>query len=104
MHAATVAVTRHQLREHARQLGYRNALIYSMDSELHSHLSARSVPSFDGSALLNAWNNTCLQRHIQAVRMERHVAVAALLSAGLDVLQTDATCLFLRDDGVGQRR
>ena len=29
--------------------------------------------------------------------MERHLAVAALVGAGLDVLHTDATAVFLRD-------
>ena len=35
-----------------------------------------------------------LSRYIQAVRMERHLAVAALVGAGIDVLHTDATALL----------
>ncbi|EOD04251.1 hypothetical protein EMIHUDRAFT_453936, partial [Emiliania huxleyi CCMP1516] len=57
---------------HARRLGYRGALVLSMERALHELLLRRGVPSFDGGALLAAWNRTCLQRHIQAVRMERH--------------------------------
>jgi len=110
---------------HVRKLGRTNALVYSMDGELHAELQRRSMPSYDGSALVDAWNATCLQRHVQAVRMERHLAAAALVAAGLDVLYaaahslcaiprtsahvsptprrarapryTDATCIFTRD-------
>lgn len=59
--------------------------------------AARRVPSFDGSELLAGWNGTCLQRHVQAVRMERQLAAAALVGAGLDVLLCDATAVFLRE-------
>lgn len=82
---------------HARRLGYQNTLILSMDAELHQHLMGRGVASFDNSANLAAWNHSCLQRHIQAVRTERHIAVAALVASGIDVLLTDATVVFLRD-------
>ena len=81
---------------HAHQLGYANSLVLSMDVELHADLVARNVPSFDNSALLDEWNATCLTRHIQRVRMERHLGLAALVSAGLDVLHTDATAVFVR--------
>jgi len=37
-----------------------------MERALHELLLRRGVPSFDGGALLAAWNRTCLQRHIQA--------------------------------------
>ena len=82
---------------HAHKLKYSNALVIAMDPELHGDLKRRRIPVADNSANLQAWNNTCLQRYIQAVRMERHLAVAALLGAGLDVLHTDATAVFLRD-------
>lgn len=81
---------------HANRLGYSNGLVYAMDAELPPYLAALGVPSYDGSAQANAWNGTCLQRWIQAVRMERQIAAAALVSAGLDVLLCDATVVFLR--------
>ena len=74
---------------HAHKLGYNNALSLSMDSELHQLLRARGLPSFDDSAQLDAWNTTCLQRHIQRVRMERLLCVAALVAGGFDVLHTE---------------
>lgn len=82
---------------HAHKLRYSNALVLSMDGELHADLTRRRIPSFDDSANLARWNGTVLQRHIQAVRMERWLAVSALVSAGLDVLATDASTVFLRD-------
>jgi hypothetical protein len=82
---------------HAHRLGYRNAMVLSMDTELHADLVRRRIPSFDDSANLARWNGTVLQRHIQAVRMERWLAVSALISSGLDVLSTDATAVFVRD-------
>ena len=82
---------------HAHKLGYSNALVLSMDAPLHSELRRRGIPSYDNSAHLDAWNATCLQRHIQRVRMERVLCVGALLSAGIDVLHTDATVVFHKD-------
>ena len=82
---------------HVRKTGRQNALVYAMDGELHAELTRRGMASYDGSALVGAWNSTCLQRHVQAVRMERHLAAAALVAAGLDVLYTDATAVFVRD-------
>ena len=82
---------------HLARIGMPNHLVLSMDVELHAHLQRRGVASVDNSAQLEAWNATCLQRHIQRVRMERHVAAAALVASGLDVLLTDATVVFLRD-------
>lgn len=82
---------------HTRKLGYSNAMAIAMDRELVDYLSTKRVPVADNSAQLRAWNDTCLQRHIQAVRVERHIAVAALLAAGLDVLHMDATVILLRD-------
>ena len=57
----------------------------------------RGIPTFDESENLDRWNQTCLQRHIQQVRMERVLAVAALIGAGFDVLHTDATAILVRD-------
>lgn len=147
---------------HCRRLGYANTLVLSMDSLLHADLERRGYASYDDTTNLAAWNNSCLQRHIQQVsqnayacarvrqctvpvchpcesctrtpewlpsppplvcdahalrrgwpvraypidarcyrwsqvRMERHVASAALVAAGLDVLAVDATCVFLRN-------
>lgn len=82
---------------HAHTLQYSHALVIAMDVELYDDLKRRRVPTADNSANLQAWNNTCLQRYIQAVRLERHLAVAALVGAGIDVLHTDATAVFLRD-------
>ena len=53
-----------------------NAVVIAMETELYAELRRRRIPVADNSANLNAWNSTCLQRHIQAVRMERHLAVA----------------------------
>jgi len=82
---------------HLERAGVRQHLVLSMDSELHVELQRRGIASVDHSSHLDAWNVTCLQRHIQRVRMERHVATAALIAAGLDVLLTDATVVVLRD-------
>jgi len=82
---------------HAHRQRASNALVLAMDRELFNELQRRRVPSFDQSDLLLAWNNTCMQRHIQRVRMERHVAVASLVAAGLDVLHTDASCVLTGD-------
>ena len=82
---------------HARRLGYRNAVVLAMDRELAAELRRRGIPSADNSANLDAWNATCLQRHIQRVRHERILAIAALVTAGLDVLHTDATVVLVRD-------
>ena len=79
---------------HLRRLGISNALVLAMDSELHAHLSSRRITSVDNSANLDAWNATCLQRHIQRVRMERQLALIAIVAAGIDVLHTDATVVF----------
>ena len=56
-----------------------NAVVIAMETELYAELRRRRIPVADNSANLNAWNSTCLQRHIQAVRMERHLAVAVQL-------------------------
>eukprot|EP00322_Chrysochromulina_rotalis_P018224 CAMPEP_0115839308 /NCGR_PEP_ID=MMETSP0287-20121206/6186_1 /TAXON_ID=412157 /ORGANISM="Chrysochromulina rotalis, Strain UIO044" /LENGTH=395 /DNA_ID=CAMNT_0003292879 /DNA_START=57 /DNA_END=1244 /DNA_ORIENTATION=+ len=82
---------------HAERVGLTNTLVLSMDTEIHDFLEQRKVVSVDNSANLLAWNVTCLTRHIQRVRMERQLAVAALVAAGLDVLLTDATVVFVRN-------
>ena len=82
---------------HATQLGYRNAFVLSMDNELHGLLQRRRIPSANNAANVDEWNATCLQRHIQRVRTERQLAIVALVSAGLDVLHTDASVVFVRD-------
>eukprot|EP00854_Cymbomonas_tetramitiformis_P013777 gene13777-16284_t len=82
---------------HTHKHNYSNALVIAMDTELFEELQRRGIASFDNSANLDAWQTTCLQRHIQAVRTERHLAVAALIAAGIDVLHTDSTVIFLQD-------
>ena len=47
---------------HARSHGHTNALVLSMDSELHRALVGAGATSFDDSANLAAWNATCIQR------------------------------------------
>ena len=74
---------------HARKLGHQNTVVLAMDRELAAELKRRGIPSADDSANLDAWNTTCLQRHIQRVRHERLLGLAALVSAGLDVPHTD---------------
>jgi hypothetical protein len=51
---------------HAHALGHSNAIVLAMDSELAAEMQARRIPVFDDSAGIDAWNVTCLQRHIQA--------------------------------------
>lgn len=82
---------------HAHRLGYSNSIVLAMDVELHADLVRRRIPVFDNSALLDEWNATCLQRHIQAVRMERHLGLAAIVSAGISVLHAEASVVFLHD-------
>ena len=81
---------------HLRLHGYHNNLVLSMDTDLHSFLSRQRIPSVDNSENVNDWNTTCLQRHMQRVRMERQLAIAALIASGLDVLNTDATVVFTK--------
>ena len=82
---------------HARKLRWSNTLVLAMDHPLYEELERQGIAASNHAELLNAWNNTCLQRYIQRVRMERHLAVAALLAAGIDVLHMDATCIAVRD-------
>lgn len=80
-----------------KRAGLSNGLVYALDREVHAYLGAKGVPSFDGSANLNAWNTTRLQRHIQRADAERHLAAAAIAAGGLDVLLTDTTHVLLGD-------
>ena len=81
---------------HAHARGYTNTLVLSMDTEVHTDMRRRGIPSFDNSDNLDDWNTTCLQRHVQRVRTERVLAIAALIAAGIDVLHCDATVIFVR--------
>jgi len=79
------------------RLGVHNALVYSLDSGAHAYLYARRVTSFDGTAYIDAWNKTRLQRHIQAAEAERHMAAAAIAASGLNVLLIEATHVVVND-------
>ena len=79
------------------RVGMSNALVYALDAEVYQHLSSRGVPTFDGSANLDAWNRTRVQRHLQRAEAERHMAAAALTAAGLDVLLMDASQVVIGD-------
>eukprot|EP00967_Tisochrysis_lutea_P016923 scaffold19132_cov31-Tisochrysis_lutea.AAC.2 len=50
---------------HAHKLGHSNAIVLAMDRELANEMLTRKIPVFDNSINLDAWNSTCLQRHIQ---------------------------------------
>ena len=77
--------------------GHDNGLVYAVDSELHSYLQARRIPTVDGSSNSNAWNRTRLQRHIQQVDAEKHLAAAAVAASGLDVLLTETSHVLLHN-------
>jgi len=81
----------------ARRLGLTNLLIYALDADVYTHLTARALPAVDGSRNLDAWNRTRLQRHIQVAEAERHMAAAAIAAAGLDVLLMESSHVMLRD-------
>ena len=72
------------------------ALVHALDNEVFSYLSARGVAVHNGTANLLAWESTKLQRHIQRALAERHMAAAALVSAGFDVLMCDTTHVLKR--------
>ena len=82
--------------EGAKRAGMPNALLYALDSSAYAHFLSKSIPTTNGTANLNAWATTRLQRHIQRALAERHMAAAALANAGLDVLLSDTTHVFLR--------
>ena len=74
-----------------------NGLVYALDAAAHGYFASRGVTSFDGSANLEAWNSTRLQRHIQRAEAEKHIAAAAVAAAGLDVLLMDSTHVVTGD-------
>ncbi len=80
-----------------QRFGLSNAIVYSLDPETRAYLAAAEVPTVDGSANIAAWNRTRLGRHMQRVDAEKHLAAAALVAAGFDVLLTDATHVMMRD-------
>ena len=70
------------------------SLLYALDAEAYDYFVAKGIPTCNGTANLNAWLGTRLQRHIQRALAERHMAAAALVHAGFDVLLTDTTHVF----------
>lgn len=78
----------------AQRAGIPNALIYALDAEACGHFLGKGIPTANGTDNLNAWAATRLQRHIQRALAERHMAAAALASAGFDVLLSDTTHVF----------
>lgn len=75
-----------------------NVLIYCIESEACRYFAERKLPASNGTDALLAWQHESrLQRHIQRVLAERHLAAAALASSGLDVLLTDVTAVIVRD-------
>ena len=67
------------------------AIVHALDSEAFGYLSARGVATHNGTDNLLAWSFTKLQRHIQRALAEKHMAAAALVASGLDVLMFDST-------------
>ena len=80
----------------ARRARISNALLYALDAEAAAHFVARAIPTANGTANLNAWSATRLQRHLQRALAERHMAAAALVHGGFDVLLTDVSAVLLR--------
>ena len=80
----------------AQKAGISNAILYALDADAYAHFKRKGLPSYNGTDNLNAWALTRLQRHIQRALAERHMAAAALVDAGLDVLLTDTTHVFLQ--------
>ena len=72
------------------------AIVHALDSEAFGYLSSRGVATHNGTDNLLAWSFTKLQRHIQRALAEKHMAAAALVAAGLDVLMFDSTHVPLR--------
>ena len=83
---------------HAHALQFHNSIVLCWDRALHARLRRlRISAAHDSSDALKRWCPTRLVNHLQRVFMERLVALAALVISGLDVLHSDADCLFLRD-------
>lgn len=81
----------------ARRAGMASVVVYALDAEACAYLVAAGVPAVNGTDNTRAWEATRLERHIQIALAERHMAAAALVDAGHDVLLTDASHVFLRD-------
>ncbi|KAL1504249.1 hypothetical protein AB1Y20_010658 [Prymnesium parvum] len=80
----------------ARRLGM-PALVLALDAEACEHFRARGLPAANLTTNLLEWHTTRLQRHIQRALMERLLAATALADAGMNVLLTDATAVFVAD-------
>ena len=81
-----------------QRAGVGNALLYALDAPAYEYfLSRRIAAVVNGTDNLDAWAGTRLQRHIQRALAERHMAAAALVGAGFDVLLTDTTHVVLRN-------
>lgn len=83
-----------------QRAGIGNALLYALDTEAYDYFLSKfsaTTAIVNGTDNLNAWEATRLQRHIQRALAERHMAAAALVHAGFDVLLTDATHVFVRN-------
>ena len=80
----------------ATRIGVANGLVHALDTEAYAFLRDRGVPTNDGSIALNAWNSTRLRRHLQRALAERHMAAAALVDAGINVLLMDSSAVLLR--------
>ena len=72
------------------------AIVHALDSEAFDYLTARGVATHNGTDNLLAWSSTKLQRHIQRALAEKHMAAAALVASGLDVLMLDSTHVLVR--------
>uniref|UniRef100_A0A7S0L4Y5 Nucleotide-diphospho-sugar transferase domain-containing protein n=1 Tax=Coccolithus braarudii TaxID=221442 RepID=A0A7S0L4Y5_9EUKA len=73
-----------------------HALVYCLDAESMVYLSAKGLATVNGTSNYLVWMRTRLHRHIQRALAERHTALLSLAEAGLDVLLTDASHVFLR--------
>jgi len=81
----------------ANNAGVGNAIVHSLDDEALVFFEANGVPASNGTASMDAWRRSRLSRHIQRALAERHMAAAALVNAGLNVLMMDATAVLVRD-------
>jgi len=79
-----------------KRAGMANGLVYCLDSEAYIYLTAKGVPSANGTANMAVWSTSRLVRHIQRALAERHMALAALVAAGLDALMCDTSHVFLK--------
>lgn len=91
---------------HVRKLQWKNSLVLCHDSPTFNLIRRqryRSVPcalcisAVNNTANMLGWRASRLQRHIQAAKMEKHVAAGALVQAGISVLVMDASAVMLVD-------